>query len=658
MDAPKISVIVPLYRTEEFVEKCLRSIMEQSFKNIEIVCIDDCSPDGSASVVRRLAAEDARIVLIEHDENLGLGGARNTGIKAARAEYLASVDSDDYVGADFLQELWDGAEDGYYDVVVAGYREVSPDGTLLKLHRGKNKVIDPLPEDLNPIRVSDPAFWNKLWRKSLFIDNEILFPLHIYHQDSATTPLIYSRAERVKFIRSSQYNYLIHSKSVTQSRSDKHLLDRYRCVDVLKEFFIQDGTYNKLKGALQERVLSGYSYHAGNVVKNIGTDRESVDRYLGYLLMMRDAYLKYDDVLRTLSLEEKAQLLLKHQLVEEGAASLGRPLLSSVGVKETPPVKKYKARPALPQTPKVLVLTLFSGEGEFEESKASLRAQTHKAWEHVVIRGLGNLDAHKVLYNTIMSRRDEFDLFLKLDADMCFVREDALLGIIEQFRGNSFLDHLVIACDDFMSGDQILGVHTFSNRVSWKENSRGIFNDPDPKRPGSQTIVHDPYPSLFQHSGNPSAFQAFHFGAHRALKLVQRGATVEQKRVMAMNNQWRALKGVWNQLAKGGDRRHALALVAADLVVNERLGEGAHDYFDRELASTFERFGVYSTSELSAVIRASWANGEAQTEYFAKAVGRTGLQKLALAGSWPEGVVPDLLEGAAKADDKCLSFVA
>lgn len=624
MKKPKISVIVPLYKTEEYLEKCLRSIMTQSFEDIEILCIDDFSPDGSAEIVERLAREDSRITLIRHEQNLGLGGARNTGILAARADYIASVDSDDYVDPDFLERLWLGSQGGYFDVVVCGYCLVDPSGKVLRRSgHNKKKVMDPIPADQNPIRISEPAFWNKLWRRSLFVDNDIWFPNHIYHQDSATTPRIYTRARNICFVGGSSYKYLVRNDSVTQSTSDKHLIDRYRCVDVLKDFFIREGQYDKLKEALEERIYSGYSYHVGNVNQNRHGGDVATDNYLRHLLIMRDAYIEHDMTVRAMTLDEKLDLLINHKPI---------PRAPTVETSPTPaPANIPLNRPPLPKNPRIMVLTLYSGEHEFEVGCASLKMQTHKNWQHKVFRGLGNQEAHRALYKYIMENRTNFDLFLKLDADMALTRQEVMVDIIQMFLDRPKLDHLVIGCDDYMTGETILGVHTFSNRVTWESNGQGIFNDPSPKRPGTRRIIEQPKIPYFKHASDPSSLQAFHFGAHRALKLVQRNYSTEEKRVEAMNTQWQVLVGVWRQFEKHHDRRHALALVAADLIITGKLGDDAHDYNDAGLLAAYEEYTTYSSDHLWGLVQSHWTSDSSQDQYFRRAVGSNGLQKLGLA---------------------------
>lgn len=615
--APRISVIVPIYGTEAYLEKCLRSVMVQTFTDIEILCIDDCSPDRSAAIVERLMAEDSRIVFLRHDRNLGLGGARNTGIRAARAAYIASVDSDDHVDPDFLERLWAGAADGHFDVVVCGYSIVAPDGTVIDSYGyEKQRIIDPIPAEQNPMALSEPAFWNKLWRRSLFVDNDIWFPHHIYHQDAATTPRIYARARNIRFVGGDAYKYLAREGSATLSVSDKHLLDRYRYVDVLKDYFIAEGSFDRLAPAIDERIYRGYAFFAETLIENAQASAAEIDTHLRHLLVMRDAYLRYDTAVRSMSFEEKVDLLVNARPIQTG-----RDL--------APAAPGPQDRPPLPPDPRILVLTLHSGEHEFEASCASLARQTHRNWDHVVFRGLGNHAAHKALYATIMDRRAEYDLFLKLDADMVLARDTVLAEIAGLFRTNPALDHLIVACDDFMTGDRILGVHSFSNRVTWQGDARGLFNDPSPSRPGLRRIIEQPRASFFLHAPDPSSLQAFHFGAHRALKLVQRGQAPADIRAEAMLSQWQTLKGVWRQFDARGDRRHALALVAADLIIGGQLGDAAHDYHDPGLRAAFEAHAHLPADRLARLFRSRWESPAARERYFRRAVGPVALERLA-----------------------------
>lgn len=635
-DVPRISVIVPLYRTEDHIERCLRSIMAQTVMDIEIICIDDCSPDGSAAIVERLQAEDGRIMLLRHDRNRGSGGARNSGIRAARAAYLACVDSDDHVAPDFLERLWEGARDGHFDIVVCGYAIVDQEGTVVeRVGAERRMVLDPIPPEKNPLQIAPPAPWNKLWRRALFVDNDIWFPEKIYHQDAATTPRIFARARNVHFIGGSSYNYVLRPGSVTNSHSDKHMLDRYRYVDVLKDFFIREGSYDQLAAAIENRIYSGYAYTAeslaNDLAKTPGADRAETDAVLRHMLLMREAYLEHDMMLRGMSFEEKLDLLVAQKPIPRKRSEVTTEAEAAAVPAVTAPAVADASRP-LPESPSVMVLTLHAGEQEFEAGCAALESQSHRNREQRVFRGMGNHAGHRALYRCIMDCRATHDLFIKLDADMVMADRYVIGRIIGFFRRQPALDHLVVGCADYMTGETILGVHCFSNRVSWSDTGMGLFNDPEPDYPGQRRVLAAPETVFFHHAPNPDSLQAFHFGAHRALKLVQRDLPIGGKVVAGYETQWRALAGLWRQYRRHGDRRHALALVAADMVIGGRLGEGAHDYADPGLIAAHEAYAGMSGAELAAVTASHWQDADARERYFRQAVGEAGLQALAAHG--------------------------
>lgn len=127
----KISVIVPVYNNEKYVERCINSIMEQTYKNIEIIIIDDGSKDNSLQICERLKSFDERIIIIS-TENCGVSHARNLGIEKATGDYIAFVDSDDYVNENYLQNLINETDNGQVDMVISGYTSVLKHGKISK----------------------------------------------------------------------------------------------------------------------------------------------------------------------------------------------------------------------------------------------------------------------------------------------------------------------------------------------------------------------------------------------------------------------------------------------------------------------------------------------------------------------------------------------
>ena len=127
----KVSVIVPVYNNEKYVETCIRSICQQTYQNLEILVINDGSTDGSRQILERMAEKDKRIRLT-HQENAGVSAARNKGIELADGEYLTFVDGDDYVSADYIEKFYECAKKQNAEIVICGVTYVEEEGRILK----------------------------------------------------------------------------------------------------------------------------------------------------------------------------------------------------------------------------------------------------------------------------------------------------------------------------------------------------------------------------------------------------------------------------------------------------------------------------------------------------------------------------------------------
>ncbi|QIZ81387.1 glycosyltransferase family 2 protein [Thalassovita gelatinovora] len=315
-------MIIPVYGTERYIEKCVRSVMEQTFEDIEILCIDDCSPDNSAAIIERLAAEDKRIRLIRHDRNLGLGGARNTGISEARAPYLASVDSDDYIDPSMLERLWDATDGQTVDIVSCGFALVNEDGSLMKKTEKPEQTFYNEHGQVNILDLLPSAFWNKLWRTRLFTDNNITFPNHLYFEDLATTPRVLHFAQRIRSIPDPLYNYMIRETSITNTFGAKHIIDYFRVYDVLWAFLSDEGLFGRYQYEFIEKIGKTLHFHTEAV---LASDMSEADQtqYLRYLLLLKIAYLEYNSTLRELDTDSLRSLLLTARSWEDVEALTG-----------------------------------------------------------------------------------------------------------------------------------------------------------------------------------------------------------------------------------------------------------------------------------------------------------------------------------------------
>lgn len=307
--APKISVIVPVYRTEAYLDRCLASIAAQTLPDIEVLCVNDGSPDGSGAIIDAWVAKDDRFRHIVHEQNRGTGAARNTGLTMATSDYVASVDSDDWVMPEMLELAFTATEAGHHDIVSFGFQRVNEQGEVLSTHSRPGRLL--ISSQLDSIfGVCNPAFWNKIWRARLFTENGIYFPERISGQDMATTPRILSKMSSMRTISDVLYNYLSRDTSVTNSFNADRLMDYVKGFDVLYEFLVEEGLWEAEKANFVEKaVLSGLTYHATNLLGSDLSEKEKAS-YLRHLVLLKNSYLDSNHRLFNLRSDELFQLLV------------------------------------------------------------------------------------------------------------------------------------------------------------------------------------------------------------------------------------------------------------------------------------------------------------------------------------------------------------
>ena len=211
-----ISVIVPVYKVEPYLRKCVESIQAQTHRNLEIILVDDGSPDTCGVICDELAAQDARIQVI-HKENGGLSSARNAGLEIAQGEYIGFVDSDDWLEPEAYEWLMDMALSEDVRLVCAGrYDCTSWSGTRqVGLCPSAREVIsgEELARRIFRWEHVDSAAWDKLYHRSLF--REIRYPLGVVSEDVPTTYRIALEAGRVGMLDKPVYNYFHRPGSIT-----------------------------------------------------------------------------------------------------------------------------------------------------------------------------------------------------------------------------------------------------------------------------------------------------------------------------------------------------------------------------------------------------------------------------------------------------------
>jgi glycosyltransferase involved in cell wall biosynthesis len=308
--APLISVIVPIYNSQRYIEKCLRSIMTQTLSEIEIICVDDASPDDSSAIVEKLAREDDRINLIRHARNLGLGGARNTGIAAARAAFITGVDGDDWIRPNMMERLWEASGEGKADIVACGFAVMHENGALLFDRVNREGQFRNDKNSIDIFNILKPAFWGKIWRKSLFEDHGITFPEKLLFEDLPTTPRVLRFAKDIRVIPDSLYCYIQHEGSISNSISTRHIMDYFCAFDILSEFLVKEGLDKHYEAEFHKLIGENLHYYVGQTSR-VEPDERARLQELRFMLLLKLAYLELDPALHELPRDQLQQLLLR-----------------------------------------------------------------------------------------------------------------------------------------------------------------------------------------------------------------------------------------------------------------------------------------------------------------------------------------------------------
>lgn len=214
---PLISIIVPVYNVKDYVEKCLDSICGQTYKNLEIVVVDDGSTDGSGEICDTYASKDRRIRVI-HRKNGGLSAARNEGLDAATGEFLGFVDSDDWIDLDMFKFLYELLETEEADISICSHYIERSGRTKIKY--SSDEVLNLVPRDAMRLLVEDDIIrnfaWDKLYRRTLF--RELRFPQGRYFEDIAVMYKVFYQARKIVMKGHPKYHYMVRTNSITGSK--------------------------------------------------------------------------------------------------------------------------------------------------------------------------------------------------------------------------------------------------------------------------------------------------------------------------------------------------------------------------------------------------------------------------------------------------------
>jgi glycosyltransferase involved in cell wall biosynthesis len=219
----KLSFIVPFYNVEKYIAACLDSLYAQDLplELYEVICIDDCSPDDSKQIVKEYQRRYSNLILIEHERNKALGGARNTGIQAAKGEYIWFIDSDDYIENYQISRLINLCISNKLDVLLFNYQRVDDmryiieDGTVFKDEK-KLTGNEFVKKTFGSNFIYHLGYvWRCIFKTQYLIDNNLFFPEMEYWEDTEFFPRAILTANRVQSVKDIIYNYRVNSNSIS-----------------------------------------------------------------------------------------------------------------------------------------------------------------------------------------------------------------------------------------------------------------------------------------------------------------------------------------------------------------------------------------------------------------------------------------------------------
>ena len=269
----KISIVIPVYNVEKYLHQCLNSILNQTFQNFEIICIDDGSTDSSLEILQEYKRKDDRFVVIQQN-HFGAGFARNSGIRIAYGKYIQFLDADDYFEPTMLEELYNHAEKYGADLTVCSSRKVDNEGNIVESGNPNSPInLDktPLEQPFNWKDFKDDIFclfnvpsWNKLYLKDLILSNNLQFQNLTSCNDVAFGHISKICAKKIVVFNKELINYRCNrSGSISEYRA-KHSKNILLAALQIKEFLENRGIFEELKKSYIRVIKSHIAWELGH----------------------------------------------------------------------------------------------------------------------------------------------------------------------------------------------------------------------------------------------------------------------------------------------------------------------------------------------------------------------------------------------------------
>lgn len=270
-EKPKVSIIIPVYNTARYLPECLDSVINQTLKDIEIICVDDGSKDNSVEILNQYAQNDSRIIVLTQSHKKQ-GTARNLGMSIAKGEYIGFVDSDDWCELDMFEKLYNRAKETDSDVTICCgniYNEKTHIKTTNDSYSLKIFTPEYFESAFNPKKTINDIFQIcvspviKIYKHNFMDENSIRFPTNIYYEDVPFFLDVWLLSGSVSLLKEFCYNYREESKTSTCYNNDLSKLDVVKFLNITKNILKKHKVYKDLKSSFREYVKSEIKCHSG-----------------------------------------------------------------------------------------------------------------------------------------------------------------------------------------------------------------------------------------------------------------------------------------------------------------------------------------------------------------------------------------------------------
>ena len=282
MNSKKVSIIVPVYGVEKYIDKCLDSLVKQSLKEIEIIVVNDGSKDNSQAIIDEYVKKYPEKVKSYIKKNGGQGSARNYGLKKASGEYIGYVDSDDFIEMDMYEKLYTKAKENNFDIVVCGNYCVNEDYSSKNI----DTFVVKYNTDLENIIFGKMAVWNKIYKRDILVDNKLEFKEKVWYEDLAFTLKAIMNANTFTFVNEPLYDYLIREGSTMNNSNVEKNLEILDAFDDILSYI----NYNKKEQYLtQIEFLAIEHIYISTIVRILRTNadknvkKETINKLIIYM---------------------------------------------------------------------------------------------------------------------------------------------------------------------------------------------------------------------------------------------------------------------------------------------------------------------------------------------------------------------------------------